>query len=274
MSMTRKWSLLTAVLVVGILVASWFLLVSPKRGDAAALTSQRQQQDATNIELQQHIKMLQAQELDLPAQRAKLAEIRREIPDNPALPSMVRSISKIARQTGVDLIELSPTVPTAYVDPALAAAALVPAPVASTSTDGSASTATTGTTPTDTTTTAPPAGTTPTTGTTGTTGLAGTTPTGATGADLPVLYQAPVKITAEGSFFQLEQFLNRLEKLQRAFLVTGFTVDQAQSDLAVTAPPGTLELALDTRMFISAPSTAPAVAVLPTAVPSPTTATP
>jgi Tfp pilus assembly protein PilO len=270
MSMTRKWSLLTAVLVVGILVASWFLLVSPKRGDAAALTSQRQQQDATNIELQQHIKMLQAQELDLPAQRAKLAEIRREIPDNPALPSMVRSISKIARQTGVDLIELSPAEPTAYVDPALAAAALVPAPVA-TSTDGSA---TTGTTPTDTTTTAPPAGTTPTTGTTGTTGLAGTTPTGTTGADLPVLYQAPVKITAEGSFFQLEQFLNRLEKLQRAFLVTGFTVDAAQSDFAATAPPGTLELTLDTRMFISAPSTAPAVAVLPTAVPSPTTATP
>ncbi len=37
MSMTRRWSLLTAVLIVGILAASWFVLVSPKRSDAAGL---------------------------------------------------------------------------------------------------------------------------------------------------------------------------------------------------------------------------------------------
>ena len=37
MSMTRRWSLLTAVVIVGILAAGWFLLVSPKRSDAADL---------------------------------------------------------------------------------------------------------------------------------------------------------------------------------------------------------------------------------------------
>ena len=31
MSVTRKWSLMAAVLVVAIVAAGWFLLVSPKR---------------------------------------------------------------------------------------------------------------------------------------------------------------------------------------------------------------------------------------------------
>jgi Tfp pilus assembly protein PilO len=282
MSMTRKWSALTAVLVLGILVASWFLLVAPKRSDAAALESQRTQQEADNVTLQQHIKMLQAQQLDLPAQRAKLAEIRREIPDNPALPSMVRAMSKIARQSGVELVELSPSAPVLYVDPALAA---VPAPVATTDPAASGSTGSgTATTPTD----GSSAATTPTDGssaattsadgsTTGTTGAAPVAGavgvTGPTTAD-SVLYQAPVKVTAEGSYFQLEQFLNRLEKLQRAFLVTGFTIDDAQSSLAQNESPGTLELALSTRMFISAgapPKGAPATGAT-TAAPVPTVA--
>jgi hypothetical protein len=46
MTATRKWAALAVLLVAAIFVASWFLLIGPKRSDAAALRSQKVEQDA------------------------------------------------------------------------------------------------------------------------------------------------------------------------------------------------------------------------------------
>ena len=46
MTATRKWSALAVLLVAAIFAASWFLLIAPKRSDAAGLRSQKAEQDA------------------------------------------------------------------------------------------------------------------------------------------------------------------------------------------------------------------------------------
>ena len=93
MSLTRKWSLLAAVLVVAIFAAGWFLLIAPKRTEANDLKTQAATQERDNAALVQKLAELKAQQAELPQQRAKLAVFRTQIPDNPALPSLVRNLT-------------------------------------------------------------------------------------------------------------------------------------------------------------------------------------
>ena len=43
------------------------------------------------------------------------------------------------------------------------------------------------------------------------------------------LYQVPLTVNVTGSYFELEQFLNKLENLRRSFLVSGFTLGPSAS---------------------------------------------
>ena len=86
MTRTRKWSLLSALLVVVVLLAGWFLLVSPKRSNAADLRTQTASQESKNSDLKAQIADLQAKQKNLPQQKAIIAEIQQEIPQNPRAP--------------------------------------------------------------------------------------------------------------------------------------------------------------------------------------------
>jgi Tfp pilus assembly protein PilO len=105
----------TAALAVLLLLAGWFLLVSPKRAEADDLNQQAARQAADNVATQAKIKVLKAQAANLPQQQAKLATIRLHIPTTPGLPPLVRSLSQIAKDTGVTLKEVSPSNPVAVV---------------------------------------------------------------------------------------------------------------------------------------------------------------
>ena len=251
MSVTRKWSLLAAVLVVAILAAGWFLLVSPKRSDAADLRTQKVSQDAANERLVQELEVLKAQQAELPRQRAELAVMRKQLPDNPALPTLVRSLTEAGRKIGVDIVTMAPSVPVAVVAPV---AATTVAPSTETSSDSSTESSDEGSAASDS------ASTTSTTTT--------PQPTG------PALYQVPLTLEVNGSYFELEQFVNKLEGLRRSFLVTGFTLttpDSAAStgaaDSGTTLSPGDLTLSLQGRVFLSPKAT---TATQPTPVASTT----
>src|SRR5512139_353157 len=116
MTVTRKWSLMATLLVVAIFVASWFLLIAPRRSHAADLRSQAAAQDAANTRLQQKIAQLQAQAQDLPRQQARLAAVKVKIPENPALPALIRDLSAAAKKSGVSLDALAPSKPLAVVN--------------------------------------------------------------------------------------------------------------------------------------------------------------
>jgi Tfp pilus assembly protein PilO len=237
MTATRKWSALAALLVAAIFAASWFLLIAPKRSEAAGLRANKAEQDATNQRLVQQLEVLKAQAQDLPKQEAFLAQIRRQVPSNPALPALIRDLTAGAKKSGVELVSLAPALPVAVVAPVVTA--VVP------TTAGTAA-------PSPTATAAPGAVTAPV-------------------AAAPVLYQVPITVKTTGSYFETEQFLNKVEGLKRSFLVTGFTLRYAATT-AENPNAGPLELEIKGRVFLSPAAAVAAWATVP--VPGATATTP
>lgn len=111
MSKLRQWGLLTGVAVLVVLVAGWFLLVSPQRSHAANLRAQAAAQQTTNDQLAATVALRSAQQRGLPTQQALLAELAEKIPNNPALPSLIRELSAAADNAGVELVSIAPQQP-------------------------------------------------------------------------------------------------------------------------------------------------------------------
>jgi type IV pilus assembly protein PilO len=220
MTDTRKWSALAAVLVVAIFAAGWFLLISPKRGDAAELRGKAATKAQANASLQEQITMLQEQQKDLPTQQAQLAAMRTQIPTNPALPSLVRDLTAAGKKAGVSIDAMAPSLPVALVE---AATTTVVAPT--TTGDGAESTGSTG---------------------------AKKPPTHAA-VPASTLFKVPLTLTVTGSYFELEHFVSKLETVRRSFLVSGFKLTEATS---VGAKEGDLTIIIDGRVFLSQPTAA------------------
>jgi Tfp pilus assembly protein PilO len=214
MTVTRKWSLMAAVLVVAVFAAGWFLLIAPKRSDAASLKAKAQSQSQANALLVQKLAVLKAQQADLPKEQAKLAKFRSQIPDNPALPSLIRDLTAASRKVGTTIEEMTPQTPVASVSTVTAGTPAQP------TTPGQPATAS------------------------------------------ALLYQVPLNLKVSGSYFELEQFINKLEGLQRAFLVSGFTV---ATDAGTEVAPGSLTLDLQGQVFLSSAASAPATPSTPVA---------
>jgi type IV pilus assembly protein PilO len=243
MDKVRQWSMLTAVGVIAVLAAGWFLLVSPQRSHASALRAQAVSQQQGNDVLRTQVAALRAQQKDLPKEQARLAQIGTLIPDNPALPSLIRSLSDAADGAGVDLSALSPAPPT------MVTAAVGSQPVVA----GTAGTAA-----------ARPGAT-----------ATGSATTAAQGAATP-LAQIPVTLTVSGSYFNLEQFIASLETLKRAMKVTGFSVSAGPSaggsagvaGAVSPATPGALTASINAIVYMSPQVAAPAVTALRPAAPA------
>jgi Tfp pilus assembly protein PilO len=125
MEKMRQWSIVTAISVLVVLVAGWQFVVSPQRSKAAGLRTQTAAQQQSNVGLQSQVSQLEEQKKGLPAQQKLLNQFAEKIPDNPALPALIRDLSAAAQGAGVDLVSLSPSPPTLVAVPA--------APVAPTS---------------------------------------------------------------------------------------------------------------------------------------------
>ena len=120
MNKMRQWSLLTGVAVVVVFAAGWFLAVSPQRQHAASLRTQAVSQQSSNAQLLGQINQLKQQKQGLPAQQRLLDRIAAQIPDNPALPALIRELSAAADAAGVDLESMAPAAPAPVVSTASA----------------------------------------------------------------------------------------------------------------------------------------------------------
>jgi Tfp pilus assembly protein PilO len=232
MEKMRQWSILTAVGVIAVLAAGWFLLVSPQRSHATDLRSQAASQQSANDGLRARVAQLEAQKKGLPAQQRLLDEIAAKIPASPELPALIRQLSTAAEAAGVDLVTLAPTAPTAVT---------VTAPAA-------------------------PVTTAPATDTAATTGTPAAAPVPAASS----LMQIPVSVTVRGTYFNLTSFFRNVEKMDRGTLVSGWKISPVESAgpstsgnaAASDAPAGELTATLSTIVFESPVATAP---VTPTA---------
>lgn len=209
-SKMKQWVALTVVGVLAVVVAGWFLLISPKRSEAADVRTQLASQETTNSGLQTQLAMLKAQQKTLPAQQAKLAMVAAKIPDNPALPALIRALSAAADDAGVELVSMSPG------SPAPVTGAAAPATLG-TGAAGGAGAARTGA---------------------GSSAAAGTTSlssAGSSGYAAGVLTAIPLSLNVVGGYFQVEQFFDRLENLTRAAKVSGFTLSPGANPMKVAA---------------------------------------
>ena len=127
MDKLKQYVVFTVLGCLVVLAAGWFLLVSPKRSEAADLRAQAESQVAANAQLQTKLTVLKAQAKDLPKQQAKLAAVAARIPDNPALPALIRALTTASTAAGVELVSVTPGAPAAA---AAAAAQPVAAPAA------------------------------------------------------------------------------------------------------------------------------------------------
>jgi Tfp pilus assembly protein PilO len=226
MNRMRTWSLGAALMAFLILVAGWFLLISPTKAKVSDLQTQTASQKQTNIGLATQIAQLKVMNKNLPKQEAKLAKIRQHLPATPALPTFVRTLTTIAHEAGVKLVVVSPTPPVVVT---AQAAAPVATPSAS-SADGSA--------PTEVAPAAPVA-----------------VPTG--------LKQIPVSITVSGGYYNIVNFLTKVEGLKRSMLVYSLNVTpddkKVAADGSTSGPSNPLKVSIQTRIFYSPPVVTPPV---------------
>jgi len=200
MDKAKQWIALTAVGVLAVMAAGWFLLISPKRTEASDVNALTVSQQTTNSTLKSQLTRLKQQAKDLPQQQAKLAAVAAKIPDNPALPSLVRALTDAAERSGVELVSMAPGLPTDVVS---LSTATKPA-----ATQRSAATAAANKT----------AG----TATAKKTLASASTATSTAGT----LQSIALTLQVAGGFFQIEQFMDELERLSRAFKTTNLTMEQ------------------------------------------------
>lgn len=244
MSKTRLWVIGTAVLSVLLVVAAYFLLIGPKRAEAAEFRQQTEDTQASNAQLESRIEQLKAQFAELPQRQAELAAIKQAMPEEAALPTLVRDLDSMASGAGVTLMTLAPGEPVAVTPPAAAA----PAPAATEEASADAE----GSTPAPAATAAPAA------------------------ADL--LVSVPVSVTIVGDFYESELFLKALQaEMPRAFLVQSLTVQAEKEGDASGGKPATVNgdvtMTITGSVFVLKP--ADTVSAPTTATPQPSaTATP
>ena len=216
MTIAQKWVAGALVAAIALLAGSWFLLISPKRSDAADIQTQADEQLAKNDALQTSTDVLKDQKKDLPEQQALLAELQSRIPQAVDMPPLVRSLATQSYDADVLIVSMTPTAPVVLT----AGAPLAPTTTAPTSATG--------------TTTTPPV--TPTVPSTG-------------------LSAVDSELVVDGGYFQIQRYLNSLEKMQRYVLVTDMTVGECDAR-ACPSGRGPLEASLKIRVFFMPEATA------------------
>src|SRR4051794_12355800 len=126
MDKLKQYVIFTVLGCLLVLAGGYFLLVSPKRSSAADLRTQAATQTTTNQQLEGQLEVLKAQAKELPKQQAKLAAVAAKIPDNPALPAMVRALTTASTSAGVELVSMTPGTPLAVTAAPAAAAPTAP----------------------------------------------------------------------------------------------------------------------------------------------------
>lgn len=223
----RLWIAGTAFVCVVVVAAGWFLLISPKRAEAADLREQTTATEQRNALLRSEIAELEKQFERLPELREELAAVKTAMPEDVKLAVLTRDIQRIADESGVILVAVRPGLPVPVVATTPAAAPAAPAE----GTDPAAAAA------------AAP-----------------------TSAAVPGLAQVPVTIEVKSDFAKTEAFLQALQTtLGRDYLVDGLAIVAVAPADAVGAMPATVNGDITStvtgRVFVlSEGTTAPAAA--------------
>lgn len=208
----RDRKILIVIVVLGVLAAYWFLLLSPKREDAADLQTQIEQSEAERDAAVLAVQRARAARTSFAADYATVVRLGKAVPETVDMPSLLVQLESAANGTNIDFISIAAGERAAATSPP------VPAIPQDEDADGSASSlpgqqrenaqnavdqaaqanqAAQG----DGTTTPPPAAVEP----------PGASPTAAA----PGLDAVPLEFSFTGSYFDLADFFHRLKRFVR-----------------------------------------------------------
>lgn len=208
--MNRRVMLIAVGAAVVVLLVWYAALWSPnnsnlkKAKDRKSAAVQQQQQ------LEAEITRLKEAQRNEPQNRAKLETLRTAIPDDPALGQFILDMNDAASRAGVDFISIAPS------EPRLSAAAQAAAAAATTTTTAA--------------------------GTSATTAAASPTTTVPVGPTPPA--EISIALQVQGGYFQLLDFLNRLDALPRLVVTDAINVS-ANTDARLT-------VGITARIFVRA----------------------
>jgi type IV pilus assembly protein PilO len=115
-SLGRKGILsLGAVVCLVVLLAGWFLLVSPLKSDISKTKAATAVQISDNSSLSLTLATMRSIAQKLPQEKAELAALSQRVPDQLQVPALLIAIQDAATQTGVTLASLTPSPPVALV---------------------------------------------------------------------------------------------------------------------------------------------------------------
>jgi len=101
----------TAFLCVVILIGAWFMLIAPKRADAASVRDEAAQVEAQNDVLEAKVASLAADFKRLPELKEQLAAYRVGIPTEAQLSQFIKHLAKIADDRSVVIENITPATP-------------------------------------------------------------------------------------------------------------------------------------------------------------------
>lgn len=216
LSKAQTWIGGTALVCVLIVVAGWFLLITPQRAEAADLRDQTVSAAQVNSQMEQRIAQLKADFAELPKHEAELAAIRLAMPEDPQLAALTRDLQALSTSSGVTLMSIAPGGLTAVLSPAPVAPAAAPDPAAA--------------------------------------GSDASDPAAGTGVN-PGLSELPVSVDVVGSFEAAEAFLDGLQTdIARRYLVDGLTVVAEKPSAAAAGKPavgnGDVTFTVTGRVFV------------------------
>jgi Tfp pilus assembly protein PilO len=226
----------TVFLCLVLMVAAWFLAISPKKASAADVRAQTEAVEQQNDLLERKVAKLAADAKRLPELKKQLAALRVGIPSDAQLATYVRHLDAIAADHGVTIEAVTPAVPELVTVAAPTTSEPSPSPTATPSADASAKSSTD---PADATTekTPPP----------------NPVPAGFTAV--------PLSVTVIGSFADTTAFVADLQRVSgRLFLVGGITATGQQDKDAIAGKPktevGDQELVISGFAYVLADPTA------------------
>jgi type IV pilus assembly protein PilO len=115
-SLGRKGILsLGAVVCLVVLLAGWFLLVSPLKSDISKTKAATAVQISDYSSLSLTLATMRSIAQKLPQEKAELAALSQRVPDQLQVPALLIAIQDAATQTGVTLASLTPSPPVALV---------------------------------------------------------------------------------------------------------------------------------------------------------------
>lgn len=117
MNRNRIFTIAAVIVMVGVLLAGWFLGVSPQLAAAAADDTQRVTVDAQNAGIQEVVAQLKKDEKDLPALKVTLEGLQRSIPRDANTSAFIDDINALATAAGVVVSGITVAPAQAYLPP-------------------------------------------------------------------------------------------------------------------------------------------------------------